>query len=70
MNSFGAKNECQSLRAKFSLDDVLKVKAAAPDGEFFVAVFAGSEKTKMYKIKAKHQSKLGLDEPNSPLPVP
>jgi hypothetical protein len=60
-NGFGATNQCQSLRAKFALDDVLKVKAAAPNGEFLVAVFSGSVNTKMYKIKKKHQSKLGLD---------
>jgi hypothetical protein len=40
--------------------DVRKVKAAAPNGEFLVAVFAGSVNTKSYKIKKKHQSKLGL----------
>jgi hypothetical protein len=39
---------------------VQKVKAAAPDGEFLVAVFSGAVNTKMYKIKKKHQSKLGL----------
>jgi hypothetical protein len=33
----------------------------APNGEFFVAVFAGTVNTKMYKIKPKHQSKLGLN---------
>lgn len=60
-NNYGATNECQALCAKFSLDDVHKVKAAAPDGEFFVAVFAGSHNTKMYKIKKKHQSKLALE---------
>ncbi len=60
-NSFGATNQCQALRTKFSLDDVHKVKAAAPNGEFLVAVFSGSVNTKTYKIKRKHQSKLGLD---------
>jgi hypothetical protein len=59
-NGFGATNQCQALRAKFSLADVNKVKAAAPNGEFLIAVFAGSVNTKMYKIKKKHQSKLGL----------
>lgn len=59
-NNFGATNQCQSLRAKFSLADVRKVQAAAPNGEFFVAVFAGSINTKMYKIKRKHQPKLDL----------
>ena len=59
-NGFGATNQCQSLRAKFSLADVHKVMAAAPNGEFLVAVFAGSVNTKMYKVKKKHQSKLGL----------
>jgi len=59
-NNFGATNDCQALRTKFSLDDVQKVRAAAPNGEFFVAVFSGTINTKMYKIKKKHQSKLGL----------
>ena len=60
-NGFGATNQCQSLRAKFALDDVRKVKAAAQNSEFFVAVFSGAMNTKMYKIKKKHQAKLGLD---------
>ena len=60
-NSFGATNNCQALRTKFSLDDVQKVKAAAANGEFFVAVFSGSVNTKTYKVKKKYQSKLGLD---------
>jgi hypothetical protein len=51
---------CQALRTKFTLDDVQQVKAAAPDGEFLVAVFSGTVNTKMYKIKKKHQAKLGL----------
>jgi hypothetical protein len=50
---------CQALRTKFTLDDVQKVKAAAPDGEFLVAVFSGTVNT-MYKIKKKHQAKLAL----------
>jgi hypothetical protein len=60
-NGFGATNECQSLRAKFALADVRKIKTAAPNGEFIVAVFAGSVNTKMYKVKKKHQAKLGLE---------
>ena len=60
-NGFGATNECQALRAKFSLDDVQTVRQAAPNGEFLVAVFSGSVNTKMYKIKKKHQSKLTLE---------
>jgi hypothetical protein len=60
-NSFGATNDCQELVAKFALEDVLRVKAAAPKGEFFVAAFSGTVNTKMYKIKKKHQSKLGLE---------
>ena len=60
-NGFGATNQCQTLRAKFSLADVHKVRAAASNGEFLVAVFAGSVNTKMYKVKKKHQSKLGLE---------
>jgi hypothetical protein len=60
-NGFGATDRCQELRAKFSLSDVRKVRAAAPNGEFLVAAFAGSVNTKMYKVKRKHQSKLGLE---------
>jgi hypothetical protein len=60
-NNLGATNLCQALRVKFSLNDVHQVKAAAPNGEFIVAVFSGSVNTKMYKVKKKHQSKLGLD---------
>jgi hypothetical protein len=60
-NNFGATNNCQELRTKFTLDDVHEVKAAAPNGEFFVAVFSGTVNTKTYKIKRKHQSKLGLE---------
>jgi hypothetical protein len=59
-NAFGATNNCQTLEAKFFLEDVQKIKDAAPNGEFFIAVFAGSTNTKMYKIKRKHQVKLGL----------
>jgi hypothetical protein len=60
-NNFGATNHCQALRTKFSLDNVQKVRAAAPNREFLVAVFSGTANTKMYKIKRKHQSKLGLE---------
>jgi hypothetical protein len=59
-NGFGATNQCQALRTKFALADVRKVRAAAPNGEFLVAVFAGTVNTKMYKVKKKHQSKLEL----------
>jgi len=59
-NNYGATNECRYLVAKFSLRDVQEVKAAAPKGEFFVAVFSGATNTKMYKVKKKFQSKLGL----------
>lgn len=60
-NNLGATNRCEALRVKFSLSDVHQVKAAAPNGEFIVAVFSGSVNTKMYKVKKKHQSKLGLE---------
>jgi hypothetical protein len=58
-NAFGATNYCQWLRTKFSMDHVRRVRSAAKDGEFFIAVFAGSAKTKTYKIKHKHQDRLG-----------
>jgi hypothetical protein len=57
-NSFGATNQCQALQAKFLLDEVYRVKAAAPNGKFFVAVFAGTVNTKMYKVKTKYQRRL------------
>jgi hypothetical protein len=59
-NNFGAINDCQALRTKFSLEAVEKVRTAASNGEFFVAVFSGTVNTKTYKIKRKHQSKLDL----------
>lgn len=59
-NGFGATNECDDLIAKFSLKDVQQVKGAAPNGEFFVAVFSGTANTKTYKVKSKYQAKLGL----------
>jgi len=59
-NNFGGTSHCQALQAKFPLDDVKRVQTAAPNGEFFVAVFSGTFNTKMYKIKTKHQSKLRL----------
>ena len=42
------------------MSDVQQVRAAARDGEFYIGVFAGAERTKLYKIKRKHQEKLGL----------
>jgi hypothetical protein len=59
-NGYGATNECDDLRAKFSLEDVHQVKNAASNGEFFVAVFSGAVNTKMYKVKNKYQAKLAL----------
>jgi hypothetical protein len=59
-NNLGATNRCQALRVEFSIKDVREVKAAAPNGEFLVAVFSGAVNTKMYKVKKKHQAKLNL----------
>lgn len=59
-NNFGASISCQNLVARFTLDDVQQVKAAAPNGEFFVAVFSGEVNSKMYKIKQKFQKSLTL----------
>jgi hypothetical protein len=59
-NAFGVTNQCQALRVKFSMISVERVKAAAPGGEFLVGEFAGNAFSKMYKIKKKHQSRLGL----------
>jgi hypothetical protein len=60
-NGYGATNQCEDLRAKFSLEDVHKIKSAAPNGELYVAVFSGAVNTKTYKIKKKFQSKLALE---------
>jgi len=60
-NAYGATNHCQWLRAKFPMAAVKGVQAAAPDGEFYVAVFAGARNTKTYKIKHKYEAKLGLN---------
>ena len=57
-NGFGNSMQCSSLISRFSLDEVQAVRAAAPNGEFFVAVFSGSFNIKTYKIKKKHQSHL------------
>jgi hypothetical protein len=59
-NAYGATSQCGWLRGKFSLADVREVQAAAQNGEFYIAVFAGTQNTKTYKIKHKHQAKLGL----------
>jgi hypothetical protein len=59
-NGYGATNHCAWLRAKFSIATVREVQAAAQDGEFYIAVFSGTQNTKTYKIKHKHQSKLEL----------
>ena len=40
-NNLGATNRCQALRVKFSFEAVKKVRAAAHNGEFLVAVFSG-----------------------------
>jgi hypothetical protein len=57
-NAFGAQINCQTLMARFSIDSVNRVQAAASKGEFLIAVFAGST-NKVYTLKRKHQSKLG-----------
>jgi hypothetical protein len=59
-NGFGATNQCDDLVAKFWLKDVEEVRRAAPNGEFFVAVFSGSVNTKTYKVKRKYQMKLEM----------
>ena len=60
-NGFGATNYCQSLASKFSMESVRRVRDAADNVEFYVAVFAGSRNTKIYKIKRKYQ-KWGWNE--------
>jgi hypothetical protein len=59
-NGFGATSQCQSLQARFALSAVRRVQAAAPHGEFLIASFAGGSDAKIYKLRKKHQSKLGL----------
>ena len=58
-NNFGAEAHCTALRAKFEMADVDEVRSAAVNGEFYVAVFSGNINTKIYKVKRKHQEKLG-----------
>jgi hypothetical protein len=58
-NAYGAKTSCNSMRAKFSIAQVNRAMAAAPKGEFLIAVFAGSSKA-TYRVKAKYFDKLGL----------
>jgi hypothetical protein len=48
------------MKVKFSMSAVKRVQAAAKEGEFYIAVFAGSAKLKTYKIKHKHLATLGL----------
>jgi hypothetical protein len=60
-NGFGAKSYCEDYVAKFSLASIHRVAAAAPNGEFIIAMFIdGSADPKFYTIKKKQQSKLGL----------
>lgn len=60
-NGFGATNYCHWLRSQFPMAAVKRVQAAAQAGEFYIAVFAGAHNTKTYKIKHKHQAKLGIE---------
>jgi hypothetical protein len=62
-NAFGASNYCQWLRAKFRFSQVQHVRASAKDGEFYIAVFAGSVRTKTYKIKHRFQEHLPWPAP-------
>ena len=48
-NAFGAANQCQWLKARFSIATVKRVQAAAQEGEFYVAVFAGAQKRRPTK---------------------
>jgi hypothetical protein len=61
-NGFGATSECLSLRARFSIIDVRRVKANAANGEFMVAVFyANVADPRVFKIKKRYLKKLGLN---------
>jgi hypothetical protein len=57
-NAFGAKINCQTLEARFSIESVNRIKSASPNGEFLIAVFVGATH-KAYTLKRKHQAKLG-----------
>jgi len=57
-NAFGAKLNCQTLEARFSMESVERVKSRSPNGEFIIAVFVGTTH-KAYTLKRKHQAKLG-----------
>ena len=60
-NAFGVSASCTALRARFSIDEVERVRKAAPKGEFLVAAFAGPTPLKIYKIKSAYLKSLGLD---------
>lgn len=62
-NIFGATAPCSFLMAKFLLSDVERVEAAAPKGEFLVALFSGATPLKFYKIKKYDLKELGLESP-------
>jgi hypothetical protein len=57
-NAFGARINCQTLEARFSMESVERVKSGSPNGEFLIAVFVGTTH-KAYTLKRKHQAKLG-----------
>jgi hypothetical protein len=58
-NAFGTANNCQTLRAGFSMESVKRVRMAARKGEFLIVVFSGSAR-KTYKLTQNRQAQLGL----------
>lgn len=46
-----------AMQAQFAMQDVLRVRASAPKGEFLVAVLSGPLR-KIYKVKTKYQARL------------
>jgi len=58
-NAFGTANNCQTLRAKFSMESVKRARMAARKGELLIVVFSGSAR-KTYKLTQNRQAQLGL----------
>jgi hypothetical protein len=58
-NAFGASASCNALIAKFAATDVQRVASAAQQGEYFVAVFSGTNMLFMYKVKEKYLREIG-----------
>lgn len=61
-NGLGAKAKCANLLAAFSMSDLERIRTAAKNGRFIIAVFYKDGGRKLYQIKQGDQNKLGLPE--------